>query len=194
MDPRRRADVRFGVSCCRRRPAPLHSLGRYRPLLRADSKGSSIRPTSRAGNITRMGNSGVRSLLTRSSLVIMRANAADSELRRWALRIEARRGRGRARIALARKLAVIMIAMWKKDQGFTAQTRHHEPSPPLENAEAPTPFGTIRVEARGKLLGRISWPSSRARRGCWRRRASLRGGEWQRTRAGRRRKCDCANS
>jgi transposase len=112
--------------------------------------------TSRAGKITRMGNSAVRSLLTRSSLVIMRANAADSELRRWALRIEARRGRGRARVALARKLAVIMIAMWKKGQSFTAQPYQDEPSPPLESAEAPTPFIPVRVKARADCWGGLN--------------------------------------
>jgi transposase len=109
--------------------------------------------TSRAGKITRMGNTAVRSLLTRSSLVSMRANAPDSELRRWALRIEARRGRGRARVALARKLAVIMIAMWKKDQSFTSQTRHDALSPPLETVEAPTPFVPVRVKARADCWG-----------------------------------------
>jgi transposase len=112
--------------------------------------------TSRAGRITRMGNKVVRSLLTRSSLVIMRSNARDSPLRAWALQIEARRGRGRARIALARKLAVIMIAMWKKGQAFTPQIYINQLSPPLESAEARIPFVPGRIIARADCWDRTA--------------------------------------
>ena len=69
-----------------------------------------------------MGNKAVRTLLTRASATVMRSSAVDSELREWAIRLEERRGRGRAKVALARKLAVIMIAMWKNDQSFRASS------------------------------------------------------------------------
>jgi transposase len=81
---------------------------------KVSQSGQSVRP----GRISRMGNSAVRSLLSRASLVIMRSNARQSGLRDWALRIEKRRGRARARVALARKLAVIMVAMWKSQEEF----------------------------------------------------------------------------
>ena len=110
--------------------------------------------TARAGRISRMGNRAVRSLLTRSSSIVMRTNGPASELRSWALQIEARRGRGRARVALARKLAVVMVAMWKKDQRFTPQICLDEPSPPLESAESQTPFVPGRNIARADCWGR----------------------------------------
>jgi hypothetical protein len=43
----------------------------------------------------------------------MRWSGEQSELRMWAAQVEQRRGRARARVALARKLAVVMLAMWK---------------------------------------------------------------------------------
>jgi transposase len=71
--------------------------------------------TTRPDRISKMGNSAMRSLLVQSALIFMRTKQVDPELKNWAQGVERRRGRGRARIALARKLAVIMLAMWRKD-------------------------------------------------------------------------------
>jgi hypothetical protein len=40
-------------------------------------------------------------------------NAKNQALYNWAMRIAARRGRARACVALARKLAGILFAMWR---------------------------------------------------------------------------------
>jgi len=74
--------------------------------------------TSRMGRISKMGNKAARSLLVQASIRFMRASRTDIELHAWASRIEQRRGRGRARIALARKLAVVMLAIWKSGQDY----------------------------------------------------------------------------
>lgn len=78
--------------------------------------------THRMGRISKMGNKGVRSLLFRASTLFMRFAGSDSELAAWAYQIEQRRGRRRARVALARKLATIMISLWKSGQSFEAKT------------------------------------------------------------------------
>ena len=70
----------------------------------------------RSGRISRMGNREARTLLIQSSLRFMRCSEPDDALRAWTSEIEARRGRGKARVALARKLAMIMIAMWKSGE------------------------------------------------------------------------------
>lgn len=49
--------------------------------------------------------------------MIQRPNK-DSELHRWAVRIKERSGGGKAQVALARKLATVMLAMWKSDEPF----------------------------------------------------------------------------
>lgn len=75
--------------------------------------------TKRSGRITKMGHRALRCLLVQSSMILMRSNVACS-LRDWALDIEKRRGRGRARVALARKLAIVMLRMWKTGEAFAA--------------------------------------------------------------------------
>ena len=69
--------------------------------------------SSRRGRISRMGSAAMRSLLVQASITFMRFSGVDNDLRHWASRIEARRGAGRARVALARKLAIVMLSMWK---------------------------------------------------------------------------------
>jgi transposase len=73
---------------------------------------------SRLGHISRMGNKAARTALVHASLKFMQWGDADSALHRWASSVEQRRGRGRARVALARKLAIIMLSMWKRDECF----------------------------------------------------------------------------
>lgn len=48
----------------------------------------------------------------------MRCSPKECDLHVWASSVEQRRGRDRARVALARKLAVIMLAMWKKGERY----------------------------------------------------------------------------
>jgi hypothetical protein len=48
-------------------------------------------------------------------------NEKNQALYDWAMRIAARRGRARACVALARKLAVILYAMWRDGTQFDPQ-------------------------------------------------------------------------
>lgn len=74
-----------------------------------------------SGRISRMGNAMARGLLIQSSLRFMRSCEPQSRFRAWTSGIEARRGKGKSRVALARKLATVMIAMWKKGTPFDPQ-------------------------------------------------------------------------
>jgi len=74
--------------------------------------------TLRHGRISRRGNSLTRSHLVIAATVMMRDNMQVTPLKAWALGLAARAGRGKARVALARRLAVIMLAMWKNDTHF----------------------------------------------------------------------------
>jgi hypothetical protein len=74
--------------------------------------------TQRVGRISKMGHVATRTLLVRASTHFMRCSAKDTALIAWASQVEQRRGRGRARIALARKLATIMLAMWKTGEPY----------------------------------------------------------------------------
>ena len=76
---------------------------------------------------TKAGNSRLRYLLVEAAWSILRSSKASSEeLRTWAQQIAMRRGLKTAIVALARRLAGILYAMWR--DGKTFQPRHREGS------------------------------------------------------------------
>jgi len=79
--------------------------------------------TSRKARISKMGNKSVRSLLVHAAALYIHHGNPQSALRDWALRIEERRGRAPSRVALARKLAVVMLAIWKSGGHFEPADR-----------------------------------------------------------------------
>jgi transposase len=81
--------------------------------------------TSRSGRISRMGNTSVRSLLVQAAISFLQYCKVECDLRSWALSIEARRGKGKARVALARKLAIVMLAIWKAGSHYE---HNHQPA------------------------------------------------------------------
>lgn len=68
--------------------------------------------TDRSGSITKAGDASVRCALYQAAHVMMVRTTKWTPLKAWAMRIAARRGAKRAKVALARKLAVIMHRMW----------------------------------------------------------------------------------
>jgi transposase len=75
----------------------------------------------RIGRITKAGNSRVRYLLVEAGWRILRAKDAETAaLRAWALQIAGRRGKRIAVVALARRLAGIVYAMWRDGQPYEA--------------------------------------------------------------------------
>jgi len=83
-----------------------------------------LRPTMREsgsvshyGRITREGDPEMRRLLVQAAHALLRTRA-DSELKQWALALAERRGKGKAVVALARKLAVLMHHLWVTGQVY----------------------------------------------------------------------------
>jgi transposase len=73
----------------------------------------------RIGPITKAGNSRVRYLLVEAAWRILRSTKSDTAaLRTWALQIADRRGRRIAVVALARRLAGVLYAIWRDQQPF----------------------------------------------------------------------------
>ena len=71
------------------------------------------------GAITRTGNTPLRWLLVEAAWLILRSrHSRTAELRLWAQRIALRRGQRIAIVALARKLAGILFAMWRDETEF----------------------------------------------------------------------------
>jgi transposase len=72
---------------------------------------------SRKGAITKCGNSQTRWALTMAASALLLAKT-DSHLQRWANELAQRIGRKKACVAVARKLASIMWAVWKAGRPF----------------------------------------------------------------------------
>ena len=73
----------------------------------------------RVGRITKAGNSRARYLIVEAAWRIMRTKNEETEaLRTWALLVAARRGKRIAVVALARRLAGILYAMWRDNSPY----------------------------------------------------------------------------
>jgi transposase len=79
--------------------------------------------TSRKGRITRAGDTHLRWLLTMAANGLLRAKKQDSSLRQWGLKLVEKSGRKKAVVAVARKLAVVLWALWKKGTTFEARLK-----------------------------------------------------------------------
>lgn len=68
--------------------------------------------------ISKMGSTMTRQHLVTAAMILLRPTTIETRLKSWGLEIRERRGAGRAKIAVARKLSTIMLAMWKKGTVF----------------------------------------------------------------------------
>lgn len=105
-----------------------HEVEGYLGLVPREWSSSEIQ---RQGHITKQGNSRMRWLLVEAAWCILRRRkkSETAALRAWADRIAARRGSRIAAVALARRLAGILYAMWR--DGTT-----YDPSKLLKGVEA----------------------------------------------------------
>jgi transposase len=74
--------------------------------------------TDRSGQISKAGDHMLRHLLYEAASALMTRCRQPSKLRAWGVAIARRRGAKRARVAVARKLAVIMHRMWVSGSVF----------------------------------------------------------------------------
>jgi transposase len=66
----------------------------------------------RTGRISKVGDAMVRTALFEAANVMLTRAARFSALKAWAMRVAARQGAKKAKVALARKLAVVLHRMW----------------------------------------------------------------------------------
>jgi transposase len=72
----------------------------------------------RSGRISRCGDGLARTLMYEAAIVILHRVKRALKLKDWALAIAQRAGPGKARVALARKLSVILHSIWRSGQPF----------------------------------------------------------------------------
>ena len=76
--------------------------------------------TDAAGGITRVGDASVRTALHDAANALLTRVTRFSTLKRWAMEVAKRRGMRRAKVALARKLAVVMHRIWTSGEPYRA--------------------------------------------------------------------------
>lgn len=81
--------------------------------------------------ISKMGSKMTRTHLVTAAMVHLRLG--KSAIRDWGISLRERSGSGRARVAVARKLAIVMLAMWKSG-------RPYEPYPPSYSTKHDLPL------------------------------------------------------
>jgi transposase len=72
----------------------------------------------RSGRISRRGDTLARTLMYEAAVVILTRVKRASSLKDWARAIAKRSGNGKARVALARKLSVILHSVWRSGKPF----------------------------------------------------------------------------
>ena len=77
--------------------------------------------TDVTGRITKIGDSGVRTALYEAANVILTRPVKGAGLKSWAMKLARRAGMKKAKVALARKLAVILHRMWIDGTAFDAR-------------------------------------------------------------------------
>jgi transposase len=71
-----------------------------------------------SGRISKRGDKAMRSLLVESASTLIRNVKRFSALKSWAIRLAGRKGFRKAAIATARKIAVLMLTLWKTETDF----------------------------------------------------------------------------
>ena len=84
--------------------------------------------TDYTGHITKCGDKAVRALLCEAANVLLTRVSRWSWVKRWGLEVLKRRGKMRAQIAVARRLAVIMHRMWLDGTDFRWQREPDAPA------------------------------------------------------------------
>lgn len=77
--------------------------------------------TDYRGRITKEGDALLRSLLVEAAHVLLTRVRSDSALKRWGQRLAKRKGSAKAKVAVARKLAIVLHRMWLTGMAFEAR-------------------------------------------------------------------------
>lgn len=163
-----------------RRFKNAHQVQSYLGLVPSENSSGGTR---RLGSITKHGNSYLRKMLVQSAWSIMRMKKSDP-LRDWAHAVAERRGQRVGIVALARRLAGVLWALWRKDRVYEparaaaatargleqqAQTievqaaafrdaerriRYHRPHAALTVPDVREPPITEQVDRRGRTIRR----------------------------------------
>jgi transposase len=136
-------------------PARFRSAGQVSSYLGLCPREESTGGRHKLGSITKQGNAYARSMLVQSAWCVLRSRDTKDPLVRWAHQLSQKRGRMRAAVAVARRLARVLWALW---QHGTFYDRHEARKFVLDADERQKAVARARKQGELKL--------SRQRRAC----------------------------
>lgn len=74
--------------------------------------------TDIVGHVTKAGDVGVRTALYEAATTLLGRVTGWSTIKNWGMRVARRSGTKKARVAVARKLAVVLLTMWRSQSPF----------------------------------------------------------------------------
>jgi transposase len=129
-----------------------HAVESYLGLVpREDSTGG--RDKQKLGSITKCGNAYARSTLVQAAWCILRGRGEDP-LRTWARGVERRRGKRVAVVALARRLAGVLWAMWHRNQTYNPERVGNASARGLQDAALATELAAKAMHLVAKKAAR----------------------------------------
>jgi len=138
-----------------KRFSDAHKVQSYLGLVpREDTSGG--RDKQKLGSITKCGNSYARATLVQAAWCLLRGRGSDP-LRVWARRIEKRRGKRIAVVALARRLAGVLWAMWRDDM-------YYDPARLAEASTRGLGSEAVRAELAADAMRAIAMKAARRKR------------------------------
>jgi transposase len=113
----------------------------------------------RIGSITKQGNSYLRAMLVQAAWCVLRRDPDADPLTRWGQAIAQRRGKRVAAVAVARRLAGVLWAMWKHNTAYDPLKLGHASTKGLvEQAQTAVQRATAmkRAVKKMEIYGRAS--------------------------------------
>ena len=101
-------------------PGPFQAFPASWCTLWDDAEALSVGEKDVSGRISKIGDHGVRTALYEAAHIILTRLVKAGALKSWAMRLAARAGKNKAKVALARKLAVILHRMLVDGTPFVA--------------------------------------------------------------------------
>jgi transposase len=108
----------------------------------------------RLGRITKAGNPYLRALLVQAAWSVLRQHNRYDPLRQWGEAIAARRGKRVAAVAVARRLAGVLWAMWRKNTVYEAERLGRAGARGLEEQAQSTATRAQAMKRAAKKLAR----------------------------------------
>jgi transposase len=135
-----------------------HSVASYLGLVPGEKTTGGTK--QRLGAITKHGNAQARCMLVQAAWHILRAGSKDDPLHRWGTNIATKRGKKVASVAVARRLAGVLWAMWRDGTVYDAALVGRASATGLRRASQD--LGVI-ADAMGRAVKKIQNRERRAR-------------------------------